>query len=579
MLTRIRNRLDVKIILSLSFVMALMIGIYTYNDIRNMQMDTVLTAERTLGAFAAAIKGGVNASMKSGHHEDVKQILDEVNRQSFVDRVLIYNEEGRPLRGVETSHSASRREMDLSAGILQSVVNGDLTDIRQQGGTQELSYYAPLVNLPECFRCHGSQAKLNGVLRIDFSLRDLDDLIAVRRNRDILWSAILFVLLTSLLGVLLRIVVYRPVKELRDAMVKVHGGADPPAFSIAGHDELADLKRSFVEMLHRVTVLHQTNLEKELIHSQEMRRLRAELQNMFDAMPDGILLINSELKIVQSNPRAYELLPELKIVGDRIQTERLKEMSCPHYNIQQAFQRAGVRQHQCTVKLPDGQTRHVHSICAPVIEDGRVAYIVEVIRDITESVKLEHELEEKTAELIAANKTLSKIANTDSLTQVYNRHRFDDILTTEIKRYKRRKYSALSLMMIDIDHFKQLNDRYGHLAGDAALREIASMLKEEMRGTDTVARFGGEEFVVVMPATDLAGAAHKAEMLRRKTEATEFPGADTPIHMTVSIGVAVYASGSPSGLINAADQALYRAKQAGRNKVVVSGPESEVTET
>lgn len=204
--------------------MALMIGIYTYNDIRNMQMDTVLTAERTLGAFAAAIKGGVNAPMKSGHHEDVKQILNEVNRQSFVDRVLIYNAEGRPLRGVETSHSASGREMDLSAGILQSVVNGDLTDIRQQGGTQELSYYAPLVNQPECFHCHGSQAKLNGVLRVDFSLRDLDDLIAMRRNRDILWSAILFVLLTSLLGVLLRIVVYRPVKELRDAMVKVHGG-------------------------------------------------------------------------------------------------------------------------------------------------------------------------------------------------------------------------------------------------------------------------------------------------------------------------------------------------------------------
>jgi diguanylate cyclase (GGDEF)-like protein len=220
----------------------------------------------------------------------------------------------------------------------------------------------------------------------------------------------------------------------------------------------------------------------------------------------------------------------------------------------------------------------VHSICAPVIENGRVAYIVEVIRDITESVKMEHELEEKTAELIAANRTLSKTANTDSLTQVYNRHRFDDILTTEIKRYKRRKYSALSLMMIDIDHFKQLNDRYGHLAGDTALREIASMLKEEMRGTDTVARFGGEEFVVVMPATDLAGAAHKAEALRRKTETMEFPGADTPIHMTVSIGVATYASGSPSGLINAADQALYRAKQSGRNKVVVSGPESEVTE-
>jgi len=95
MFTRIRNRRNVRIIFSLSFVMAFLIGVYTYIDIRNMQLDTIRTSEQALGVFAAAIKGSVNASMKSGHHEDVKQILDEVNRQSFVDRVLIFNEEAR----------------------------------------------------------------------------------------------------------------------------------------------------------------------------------------------------------------------------------------------------------------------------------------------------------------------------------------------------------------------------------------------------------------------------------------------------------------------------------------------------
>ena len=115
--------------------------------------------------------------------------------------------------------------------------------------------------------------------------------------------------------------------------------------------------------------------------------------------------------------------------------------------------------------------------------------------------------------------SLSQIAITDSLTQVYNRRHFDEILYKETKRYNRRKYAYLSLMMIDIDHFKDLNDRYGHLAGDAVLREIAKLLKEGVRETDTIARYGGEEFLIVMPDTHLDGAVHKAETLRKRVQA------------------------------------------------------------
>ena len=578
MVAYIRKRLDVKIILALSFVIAFMIGVYVYIDIRNMQLDTIRTSERTLGAFAAAIKGSVNASMISGHHEDIRKSLDEVNGQSLVDRVLIYNEKGRPLNGRKAVREGGGQEANLTAGILQSVVKGDLTVVHNEEGIHSLSYYSPIANQPACFRCHGSTARLNGILRIDFSLRDRDELIASHRKHDILWSAILFVLLTSVLGAMLRIVVYRPMKELRDAMAKVQEGTDLPVFSSEGHDELADLKRRFVEMLRRVNALHQANLDKEITYNRETKRLRAELQTMFDAMPDGILLIDPDLKVVQGNPRAYELLPELRAAGNLIRTEQVSDVSCPYYNIQQTFQTAEVRLHHCGIELPNGQTQYLYSICAPVIEDGRVTYVVEVIRDITESVRTERELEERSAELIAVNTALSKVAITDCLTKVYNRRCFDDILTTEIKRYNRNKDAVLTLMMIDIDHFKQLNDRYGHLAGDAVLREIASLLREEMRGTDSIARFGGDEFVVVMGGTDLEGAARKAEALRRKVEQTKFSGADTPIQMTVSIGVAIYASGSPSGLIGDADQALYQAKQTGRNRVVASSSGREATE-
>lgn len=579
MLTFIQKRLELKIILALTFAIACTIGAYSFVDIRNIRSDTIRTAERTLGAFAAAIKGSLNASMKTGHHEDVKGILDEVNAPSFIDRIVIYNEEGLPLRGEEKESKEGSLDPGLPAGILLSVAKGDISDFRKQGGNQFISYYSPILNQPVCFRCHGRKAKLNGILRIDFSLRELDDLVVSRRNRDLLWSMILFIMLTTVLAVLLRIVVYRPVKELRDAMVNVQKGTDRMVLSTTGNDELADLKKSFVAMLQRIDELHGTNLEKEkkLVHNLEMMRFRAELQAMFDAMPDGLLLIGPDMRIIQSNPRAYELLPGLKAAeGETLSAVRIDEETCPHQGIQAAFLKGVVCDHQCTLRRPNGEMRHLHSICAPILENGRVAYIVEVIRDVTERVNTEHELEEKTAELMSANKALSLIAITDSLTQVFNRRRFDEILVRELKRYTRRKYSSVSLMMIDIDHFKKLNDEYGHLAGDAVLREVAALLKNAMRETDTVARYGGEEFVIVLPDTTLEGAAIKAEMLRRKVQDKSFTAIDEAVHITISIGVSTYLSGSPDDLVHAADLAMYQAKHAGRNAVVVSRPEGYV---
>ena len=578
MLSFIQKSLELKILLAFSIVIACLVGVSTYFDIRSMRTDTIHISERTLGALAAAIKSSVNAAMTKGHHEDIKYVLQEVNTPYFIDRVMIYNEEGRPVETVEKQHGNGRLDMTIPPQILRSVVNGDVTDIREQGDDHFIIYYAPIANQPPCFRCHGSKARLNGILRIDFSLHDLDDLVITRRNRVFLWSAVLFLLLTAVLLALLRIVVYRPVKELRDAMVIVQEGGDTLTLSTKGSDELADLKKSFLAMLHRINALHRTNIEKEkeLARNQETMRFRAELQAMFDAMPDGVLLIDAAMTIVQANPRVYALLPDLDPAGGQISPDCLKKECCPFQGIEDVLKRGNVLEHQCSIILSDGSTKHLHSICAPIVDNGRVVSVVEVIRDITERVRTERELEEKSAELAAVNKKLSQLAITDSLTQLFNRRRFNEILNKEIKRFSRRKYSALSLMMIDIDHFKKLNDTYGHLAGDMVLREIAKLLKEGVRETDTVARFGGEEFVIVMPDTRLDGAAHKAEILVKRTEAAEFPGHDTAIHVTISIGVAAYASGSPQDLIHAADLALYQAKRSGRNAVVVSRPEDVI---
>jgi diguanylate cyclase (GGDEF)-like protein len=151
------------------------------------------------------------------------------------------------------------------------------------------------------------------------------------------------------------------------------------------------------------------------------------------------------------------------------------------------------------------------------------------------------------------------------------------MLYKEIKRFNRRKYSSLALMLIDIDHFKQLNDTHGHLAGDMVLREVSRMLREGVRETDTVARYGGEEFAIVMPDTHVDGAVFRAERLRKNAEAMKFPGQGPSFRITISIGIAAYSSGTPHNLIASADQALYEAKRSGRNRVKVNGPEETVT--
>ncbi|RIK73713.1 MAG: hypothetical protein DCC68_24410 [Planctomycetota bacterium] len=157
-------------------------------------------------------------------------------------------------------------------------------------------------------------------------------------------------------------------------------------------------------------------------------------------------------------------------------------------------------------------------------------------------------------------------ARTDSLTDLPNRRAMDEELARRYAQWQRRR-GSLSFLLMDVDHFKQLNDEHGHPAGDAVLRKLAEVLKKSARTMDMVARYGGEEFGVIMPDTDLMAGKAAAERMRTAVNACEFKHQEKRLPVTVSVGLAELMVGEDhAGLVDRADTAMYAAKRAGRNR-------------
>lgn len=187
---------------------------------------------------------------------------------------------------------------------------------------------------------------------------------------------------------------------------------------------------------------------------------------------------------------------------------------------------------------------------------------------------LEEKVKERTCELELANRKLAELSSTDGLTGVRNRRCFDQTLAQEYNRACREK-QYLSILMLDIDNFKQVNDTHGHLVGDEALRMVAKVVKKVVhRTTDFVARYGGEEFAVILSNTDVSGAYMVAESIRKRVEAQPIEVDGIEFTVTMSIGVMgdepYRDNSSADKWLREADTALYRAKEAGRNQVVLA---------
>ncbi len=290
---------------------------------------------------------------------------------------------------------------------------------------------------------------------------------------------------------------------------------------------------------------------------------------LIDTAGRRVLYVNAAYEVVWGRPRADVLAsPDgLALLADTVHPDDRPRSGYPG-----GPRLANGAEVEYRVLRPGGDVRWVRSRFRPYA-GGPAGWVVGVTEDVTARKRHEDQLDAHRRELEAAYARLQEAVVTDPLTGLKNRRGLQAALL-RAESAAERHGTPVSLIAADIDHFKRYNDAHGHPAGDTVLVAVATLIQRSQRPTDTAARVGGEEFVVLLPEVDRAGAVAGAERLRRAVAHARWP--HRPV--TASFGVATWEPGAcarPDELFAAADRALYRSKHAGRNRVIHADDEPE----
>jgi len=343
--------------------------------------------------------------------------------------------------------------------------------------------------------------------------------------------------------------------------------------------EEAENRRKLVDILHDVT----DDLSSDEIYHLLARRVARAL----DLTHCSVILARQgeRPRVVatafeQASARNFELdldrYPEIRAALDSGRAVLVEDvMSSPLYaDVRQRWVRDGTMvTTRSVIALPfalDQTQAGVFFLRRAVNEPPLTAEDIEFADTVVKAAVAAVQRAKVLESTMADNRRLEVMANTDPLTAVLNRRALTERLASELERVKRYE-STVSVLLIDIDHFKRVNDNYGHLVGDDVLMDVGALLQRAVRSVDVVARYGGEEFVIALPETGLAGATAFAERIRELVEEHTFAHAGgSDLRLTTSVGVASYPSPgleTVEDLLAKADQALYRAKAEGRNRV------------
>ncbi|MEH6470231.1 MAG: diguanylate cyclase, partial [Halopseudomonas sp.] len=428
------------------------------------------------------------------------------------------------------------------SGLQKSLDSGEVVEYYDftSDGERLYTLLFPVHQERACGECHLKQQTILGLIKLTTSLKQVDQDITDSRNLSwvVLCLSVLLIMLT--LSIFVRRTVVSPIQTITQAMREAASGDLSQRVPVPRQLELRKIADSF----------NQKIAELETIYS-GLHQERNKLSTIILGAQEGMVATDAEGRVVLVNPAAEKLLGRSyetvakegfeSVFGDPNWLALLGQALSPDNPVVAEL-------HQ------DGKSLHIQ-LASIANGSGRVIGTAVLMRDITQEDELRKRLEHQ--------------SRTDALTGLFNRRYFDQELDKEF-RLSLRYRQPVSLVLFDVDHFKRFNDEYGHDQGDRVLQQVAKTVQENIRAVDVLCRYGGEEFVVIMPGADIVSCRQTAEQIRLAIESMRVD----ELQVTCSFGLAVapHASiKSTEQLLKAADEAMYQAKQSGRNCVRALG--------
>lgn len=552
MFKRIRYKITVAVGLTVTLGLAATAAFYT----RHQEQAVLAQNERVTRKLTESVIQGLHSVMLTGSAEIAQNFAERLKLVPEVADFRILRPDGREAFQDNQTIVAVNRRLGAGRFLLRTaerevrVLAQDDPDLNRAvsrgepvsrhrtdaAGERSLTFIAPILLHDACQICHGTERPVLGAVELTTSLQAVEHDIQDARRESLLVLGTALLATVVLTGYIMRRSVVRPIEHVTSAMVRVSGGDLNHKVPIESDDELGRMAQSFNRMTSELRDTYSG-----------LRREQDKLTTIIHSAGEGIVVTDGAGRVVLVNPAAERLLDK---TVDRIVIEGIFNLLDDPSTMRHWLAQEG-RRSPAVVAYKD---RVLHVFASTIHNaEGSVTGSAALLRDITEEKRLEEELR--------------RLSRTDGLTGLYNRRHLDETLAHELQRAVRTR-EPLAVIMCDVDHFKRFNDEHGHEQGDRVLQAVAGLMRDSLRGYDSACRYGGEEFLAILPGTDLPGAAGVAERLRREVEAARVDG----LRVTLSLGVAGYpeigGGVEAETLVAAADAALYRAKQAGRNRVM-----------
>lgn len=409
-----------------------------------------------------------------------------------------------------------------------------------------------------------------GVIYLSY---DISEALSNLRYRVIVQNTpemILMLILVLLLMAALQYFLIKPLNAITLATKDIAKGNFNVKVEHSGVIEIQQLAATFNKMNKRISS-YIFEIDKRADH----------IQGILDNTFDGIITINQFGVVVSINSKVEKIfkIRANDILGENIKSLMPEKYEVNHDQYLDNYVTTGNAQiigigREVQGQRSDGSVFPMDLAVTEIESDTKERMFVGIVRDITERKEKEKEVEDAREKLIKANSQLEELIRTDGLTGINNRRSFDEMIVTELNRAI-RQIDDIALLIFDVDFFKKYNDHYGHVEGDQCLIQVAQAAKEQFqRSGELVARYGGEEFAVIMPHTNIDIAYMAANKLLKKVAELKIEHVDSTVSKYVSISIGVvsikpHLNHTVKDLIEAADSALYDAKEKGRDQVVI----------